>query len=160
MKAQPLHERFWDKCQRGWDDECWPWTGAKIPGGYGTVRHNGKVRKAHRVAYELSRGTKIPRGTGHHGICVCHTCDSRLCVNPRHLFLGTQAENIADMVSKKRLVAPSGPNHGNALLTNDDVRAIRAHAPGYGAIVELSARFGVCKSTIHGIRRGKTYKDA
>jgi hypothetical protein len=81
-------------------DACWVFTGHRTVDGYGRIRHNGRESNAHRVAYELARGP-IPAG-----LVVCHRCDNPPCVNPAHLWLGTQADNIADMDAKGRRVAP------------------------------------------------------
>ena len=83
-------------------DSCWLWTGAKWQDktkrrlGYGKAYSCGKIRKAHRVSWEISNGN-IPDG-----LCVLHKCDVPLCVNPEHLFLGTVVDNVKDMVSKNR----------------------------------------------------------
>lgn len=101
---------------------------------------------AHRAAWIATRGG-IPNG-----LLVCHACDNRICVNPSHLFLGTPAENSADMARKKR--APLGDSHPHAKLTEVAVRAIRAkrRALGPGA---LAAEFGVNPSTIYRVLNGK-----
>jgi len=79
---------------------CWDWEGCINGNGYGSIRFNGGGYGAHQLSWIIHNGPIPP------GICVCHTCDNRKCVNPGHLFLGTQSENIRDMVSKGRHFTP------------------------------------------------------
>jgi hypothetical protein len=83
---------------------CWTWTGAKLWSGYGAVKVNGRTYRAHRVSWELTRPSPIPRG-----IYVCHVCDNPPCVRPDHLFLGNQRDNIRDASAKGRM--EHGPEH-------------------------------------------------
>lgn len=99
---------FWDRVDRsGGPDACWPWTGARNTFGYGNVGENGFTLTASRVAYELTYGF-IPPGEGYHGNVVRHTCDNPPCCNPRHLVLGTQADNNHDRDVRRRLYAADG----------------------------------------------------
>jgi hypothetical protein len=102
---------------------CWIWTGAAMGRPlYGCIRlhrRDGKQTRAHRLSWEIHRGS-IPDG-----LCVCHKCDTPLCVNPDHLFLATNIENTADRVRKGRNANQHGTRHHNARLTEQDVFAIR-----------------------------------
>lgn len=86
--------RFWSKVEMIPESSCWHWTGAKNGKGYGVM--HGRTRLAHRFSYELHNGP-IPEG-----MLICHSCDSPLCVNKDHLFLGSHKDNTQDMVKKGR----------------------------------------------------------
>lgn len=94
--------RFWEKVHKSSDENgCWVWTSYKTKLGYGVFSLKCRAIKAHRVAWTISHGP-TPKGEGHHGMCVLHKCDNRACCRPDHLFLGTQQENIKDMICKGR----------------------------------------------------------
>lgn len=136
---------------------CWLWTGCMYPNGYGDFRRvaRGPHHLAHRRAYEVFVGP-IPDG-----MKVCHHCDVRRCINPGHLFLGSQKDNIHDMMRKGRsrmLGSPkgttSGELNGQAKLTSAQVAQIRAdYVRGNGRT--LARKFGVSPATISLIVNGK-----
>lgn len=93
-----LSDRFWAKVDIRGSDECWEWQGA-LTRGYGRLKRGDGTKKlaySHRVAYELKNGP-IPEG-----MLICHKCDNRPCCNPAHLFIGTQMDNVRDMINKGR----------------------------------------------------------
>lgn len=95
-----VSERFWGAIEK--TDSCWLWEAGKGSDGYGQFEVNGKKVKVHRYSYEIHKG-EIPEG-----IDVLHTCDVRPCVNPDHLWLGTDADNNRDMREKGRAVDNRG----------------------------------------------------
>jgi hypothetical protein len=139
-------------------EECWPWASLSKIDGYGVIgiggRGTGKIL-AHRLAYLLAHGV-IPGRDEYHGTVVRHACDNRLCCNPAHLEIGSQADNVRDMDSRERrvVVAHPGSKHGNAKLTEDDVRAIRASTESNTVLGE---RYGVDRHHIAGIRLRKSW---
>jgi hypothetical protein len=141
-----LLERLLSKTAVDGKTGCWNWTASKRRDGYGNAWHDGKVRLAHRVSYELHHG-EIPRGDGHHGTCVLHKCDNRACVNPDHLFLGSQADNVADRDSKNRQASK---------INRADVLSIRS-AEGLTQ-QDLAGAFGISQTQVHRIRSGKKWK--
>ena len=121
--------------------ECWEWSGYIAVTGYGQLRYAKKLRYAHRVSYELNVG-EIPDG-----MCVCHKCDNRSCVNPAHLWIGTKSDNQRDMKEKGRAHGPLG----GVRLTDEDVREIRASVENNCA---LARRYGVSHSHVSRVKRG------
>jgi hypothetical protein len=132
---------------------CWLWTGTLFSSGYGRVKRGGKHYRAHRDSFAVYKGP-IPSG-----MLVCHTCDTRSCVNPEHLFLGTPRDNMLDMARKGRGRFPEsvGEANGRAKLTAADVSAIRADSRSHRVI---AAEFGVCKTQITTIKAGKGWRNA
>ena len=173
---RPLQERFWEKVNKDGPiplhcpelGPCWLWTASKDGCGYGWIGlGNRKLGKAHQVSWELHFGP-IPEDK-----CVLHHCDLPECSNPRHLFLGTQKDNALDRESKGRgnhatgvrcgafthpECRPRGPQHGNARLSEMQVREIRQMYTGaYGEQKALAKKYGVDIQTIRRITQGKSY---
>lgn len=161
--TERVKERFWAKVEKS--DGCWRWTASRTRG-YGWFKMNGRGFSTHRISWMIHYGA-IPIAK-----CVLHRCDTPLCVRPDHLFLGTFAENSADMAAKGR--AASGDKNGNrshpertargerqglSKLTEYDVRMIRMdHIPGkYGNAVGLARKYGVNKATIRRILNRETW---
>ena len=142
---------------------CIDWTAGKFDTGYGNFWIDGKSVGAHRVSWELYRG-KIPEGEGYHGTCVLHRCDRPCCVNPDHLFLGTNQDNVDDKVTKGR--EAKGTLHGAAKLAESDVLLIKqflqrhpTQIGRYGGQCSFLGRwFGVGKEIISQISMGRKWK--
>lgn len=142
---------FWSRAGRGALDECWLWSGARTGAGYGVVTLLGREVSVHRLAWELERGP-IPVG-----MSVLHRCDVRHCCNPAHLFLGSQADNIADMVSKRRQFRPEGVRHHNAKLCDEQVIAARQRRSMGEGVTALAREYGVSPATMCDALRGRTW---
>jgi hypothetical protein len=147
-KRAPVRQRFWRYVQKGSDDQCWLWTGTKSSYGYGQIcasRNPIRFKLAHRLSYEIHKGPIPPTAN-----VVRHSCDTPLCVNPNHLYAGTQADNLADMDAKGRRRTGSrvGAMNGRAVVTPDDVYKIRQSDESYA---KLAKTFGVSRGTIASI---------
>lgn len=143
------HHRFWKKAIK--HGKCWEWSGSRKKGGYGEVRYNGKTSLAHRVAFILSSGRKIPKG-----MCVMHTCDNPPCINPSHLLLGTMKQNMLDRDKKGRRIALKHGKHPMAKLNEIDVHDIRS-LYGFHTQKELSKIFDVSETQIWRIINHKSW---
>lgn len=148
-----LEERFWSKVQK--TDACWQWIGCHARGGYGSIKHKGRVLQAHRVAYELQCGP-IPDGMD-----VCHHCDNASCVRGDHLFAGTHTENMHDMLAKGRGQASRnrGAMNPQAKLTDDVVLHIRQwYASGRISQRRLALEYGIRQQTVSEVVSGHLWK--
>lgn len=154
-KLPSLRLRFAEATKMAGADECWEWTAAKDPAGYGQIGVGYASYKAHRVAWVLAHGA-IPPGSATRSLCVCHTCDNRGCVNPAHLFLGTDADNAADMVRKGRSVR--GEQHYSARRTKLTVEQVAAICTDRRPVRVIAEQYGVSTATIYGIQDRSTWK--
>jgi hypothetical protein len=152
MTNKKLIKKFWNKASIPSRDDCWNWQRATQTKGYGSVGiGGGKTALAHRVAYEITYGA-IPEG-----MCVLHSCDNRLCVNPKHLFLGTNEDNVRDMVKKGRQAR--GEKNGRSKLTVRQVIKIRElYKTGDYSYQELTELFPVCSVSIRSIVKEEYWK--
>lgn len=138
-----LGERFFESIRE--QDGCWVWQGVLDSWGYGLFydAHAGKQVRAHRFSYRLHRGEFDQ------GLKVLHRCDNPPCVNPADLFLGTIADNVADMMKKGRNGHVRGEKHYASKLTRDQVLEIRSSSL---SLRQAAIEYGVSKSLVAGIR--------
>lgn len=147
-------KRFWDKVDVRDPGECWEWKAALRSKHnplqhYGVFWWRGRNYPAHRVAWELARGAALG------DMLLCHRCDNPRCVNPGHLFPGTQRDNMLDKTAKLR---QCGEKHGSARLTDDDVRQIRSLAACGIYKSAIGAAFGITGANVGHIVRRVTWR--
>lgn len=153
-----LEKRFLEKVNK--TDGCWLWT-ASTRSGYGAIKYNNKVEGAHRISYILYKGEI------NDGLFVCHTCDNPSCVNPDHLFLGSNSDNMKDAFDKGRLNIPIGRQYKlgskpiNRLLSDNEAKNIRELIKNRGkkTLLNISQEENIPYSTIKDISCGRMYKE-
>lgn len=153
-KAIDRVESFWMKVHKKSDNECWEWTASVGSPGYGQLWMGDTYIGAHRFSYELHIG-KIPDG-----LWVLHKCDNRKCVNPNHLFLGTQQDNETDKVSKGRQASgrkngQGGTKNWKNKLSEQDVYSIRNSDRPY---FELSKTYSITENMVYLIKSRRSWK--
>lgn len=156
-KNRPLEERFWAKVDKKGEDECWEWKAGKYKFGYGEFSYNGKPESSHRISYILTHGS-IPEG-----LFVLHRCNNPLCVNPRHLYIGTQFDNMKQKVNDGRCVCGHSSYWMilNSKLNWEIVNKIREEYTNDKNVTirELSYRYNVPFGTVGGIVSNSRWKD-
>ncbi len=141
--------RFWNLVDVVSPDKCWLWTAGTNDYGYGQFKLNGRYAISSRIAYQVAVGP-IPEG-----LKVLHTCDTPACCNPRHLFLGTNADNVADCIAKGRKAPVKfGSAHGSSKLTQEQVQDIKLAVLSGESQKSVGDRFGVSQSNVSLISRG------
>lgn len=156
--------RFWSYVDRNADAECWIWRGDRSRFGHGRFLFLGNRTQAHRYAYELTHGPLSDAAI------LCHKCDVPGCVNPSHMFVGTQKDNIQDSVRKGRW--PTGRAHwcsrmpelvrrgeraGSSKLSEDQVAEIYRLCCAGSSYTSVAALFGINNTTAAQIHKGKTW---
>ena len=159
--------RFWAKVSKGSPEECWIWLASKRNKGYGafgyTLGEKTIQDRAHRFSFRIHSG-EIPDG-----LFVLHKCDTPACVNPAHLFLGTNDDNVQDMMAKGRHVPGGtycpetakykhGESHHNSRLTAEIVKEIRRDRECGLSISKLASKYGLAIGHVHRIVMRKAWK--
>lgn len=147
------------------DGKCTVWIGRIQKEGYGVLSLHGITHRAHRLAWELRYGLIPP------GMFICHHCDNPPCIRLAHLFIGDNAENMADMRRKGRqalgdkngshthpLNRPRGTRHGRTKLTEANVLTIREQYEQGIRLMDIARKFGVSLGAIAGIVYGTKWK--
>lgn len=152
------HLTPWDRIRFfGWrvtTAGCWEYEGARNSDGYGCFQVQKKFYLAHRASYETWVGP-IPTG-----LLVRHKCDNPPCINPDHLELGTQADNVGDRETRNRAYHPSGDKHWSRRMSLEKARQIRSkYAEGGRSLVSLGEEYGCSAQSISLIVRNLTWKE-
>ena len=150
-KTQPSKTLF-EKHVAAGRNGCLEWTGHLSPDGYGRFLWRRRCTGAHRVSWMLRYGP-VPDGK-----FVLHSCDNRRCVNTEHLFLGTQLDNVSDMIRKGRSSPAIGENTRHAKLTRPSVVLIRQRRSAGESCAALGRAFGVCPTSIRRLCDGSSWR--
>ncbi len=148
-----VKNRFYAKVLIPNNDGCMLWAGCLTPKGYGSFRVKGKDTHASRFSYLLHCGN-IPKN-----LCICHKCDNPACVSPEHLFIGTQKQNVMDMIKKNRQNYAKGSKIGLSKLNEEKVKNIKnLIGEKKLSLSEVSKIFNVSIRNIYKILQGKIWR--
>lgn len=149
QKGLPIKERLFLRSKAIEKTGCIEWTGSKDRDGYGFIGVNGSLTGTHRASWEEANGRPVPNG-----MYVLHKCDNPSCINPEHLFVGTQRDNVKDMVDKSRISSRKGALNGAAKITEDLVKAIRSDLR---PSKQIANEYGLNRNTVWLIRSGRNW---
>lgn len=136
---------------------CWVWMGSKNKQGYGSMRIGRETILAHRASWEMHNGP-IPEGYGYHGTVVMHKCDNPSCINPNHLMIGTQSDNMKDMSKKGRNVKGKDARQ-ISVLNNQQVSEIKSMLQNTNTSIRSIAKiYNVSHNTIWLIKQGRLWR--
>ena len=156
-------EVLWSKVDKRGEDKCWDWKGFKNHDGYGRTWINDKGYYAHRVIYSLVYPNTItlnaPLSQDDSGFLL-HTCDNPSCCNPKHLWVGTHADNMADKVAKGRSPDFSGGKGPRCKLTMDQAKEARLLRKTGMTIPQLMEKFKLSRASMKTLLRGDSYKES
>lgn len=151
--AYTTEDRFWAKVKKAEPELCWAWIAGTLNTGYGRFVKDGRKCLAHRVAWEYTYGP-IPKK-----MFVCHHCDNKNCVNPGHLYLGTNGTNIRDYFSKGNAFVRRGEDSRMSKINNETVLKIRElHATGKYTYEQVARLANTSLGIVKGVLSGKTWR--
>jgi hypothetical protein len=152
--VRSLHDRFYEKTEPELNTGCLLWSGTINHKGYGLIMiRKGYNRSTHRVAWEIASGKPIPDA-----LHVLHKCDTPSCVNPKHLWLGTNQDNTRDKIAKGRMpLGADKPKPSNTKLSLEVAAEIRRLSLEGWSQKRIAARFGVAHSLIFRIVNGLSW---
>ena len=150
--TREVKERFFEKINKN-KNGCWEWTAATSTKGYGRFKINGRLYLAHRISFIIHKGSLGKS-------LACHSCDNPKCVNPSHLFKGTQSTNMIDCFKKGRLYVASGLPKGHkfsAIISDNKIINIKTAIEKGVKLTLIARRFKVKYQTIRDISSGRSY---
>jgi hypothetical protein len=158
-KGKSLEDRFWERVDVRGADDCWLWIGCFSHHGYGKLgegKRGGRTILAHRLSWDLAHPDNIVERDE----VICHSCDNPPCVNPSHLWKGTQADNNRDMAMKGRAHGRGLPGSlsGMSKLVEEDIPEIFSLRKQGLIMREIAVKFGVCSGTIYDVLHGLTWR--